>query len=196
DTSSGHWDSTSVNVWGEYDCPSDGTINITYGYSKDHRPDLKQIELSLDLKPALDDKKLDARLIRDFTSRAKEPLTSVLRGLLPPEIIPVCLQETCLNADRSVTDITASERKKLRFWLKNFRIKVTGYRSFPEAIITAGGINTKEINPKTMESRFTKGLFIVGELLDIQADTGGFNLQAAFSTGWVAGESAARLVKS
>lgn len=156
----------------------------------------QQVELSLDLKPALDDKKLDARLIRDFASRAKEPLSSVLRGLLPAEIIPVCLEETGLNADRTVTDITAPERKKLRFWLKNFRIQVTGFRSFAEAIITAGGINTKEINPKTMESRFIKGLYIVGELLDIQADTGGFNLQAAFSTGWVAGESAARLVKT
>ena len=150
----------------------------------------QQIELSLDLKPALDDKKLDARLIRDFTTRVKETLASVLRGLLPHEIIPVCLAETQLGADRTVTNITAAERRKLRLWLKDFRLKVTGHRPFSEAIITAGGINTKEIDPRTMESRFTKGLYIVGELLDIQADTGGYNLQAAFSTGWVAGGSA------
>jgi len=150
----------------------------------------QQIQLSLDLKPALNDKKLDARLVRDFTSRAKETLSSVLRGLLPKEMVPICLEEVQLSADRQVTNITAAERKKIRFWLKNFIFTVTNHRPFSEAIITAGGINTREINPKTMESRLTKGLFIVGELLDLHADTGGYNLQAAFSTGWVAGQVA------
>jgi hypothetical protein len=152
----------------------------------------QQIELSLDLKPALDDKKLDARLVRDFTNRSKESLSAVLRGLLPQEMVPVCLEEVQLSPDREVTNITATERKRIRLWLKNVTFQVTKHRPFAEAIITAGGINTKEINPKTMESRRTRGLFIIGELLDLQADTGGYNLQAAFSTGWVAGEAAAK----
>jgi predicted flavoprotein YhiN len=107
-------------------------------------------------------------------------------------MVPVCLDLTGIAADRPVCKISAKERKRIRTWLKDFRLEVVGYRPFAEAIITAGGIETREINPRTMESRKTKGLFIAGELLDIQADTGGYNLQAAFSTGWLAGRSAAQ----
>jgi hypothetical protein len=150
----------------------------------------QQITLSLDLKPALDDKKLDNRLIRDFSSRCGEPIESILRGLLPGQMVPICLESCDLPVDIDTANFPAKMRKRLVQWLKDFRIDISGYRSYDEAIITAGGVSLKEIDPKTMESKLVKGLFITGELLDIQADTGGYNLQAAFSTGWVAGSSA------
>jgi predicted Rossmann fold flavoprotein len=152
----------------------------------------RKVVLSIDLKPALDDKKLDARLLRDFSSRGKEEFSSILRGLIPREMVPVCVDITGVPHDRRGSSITALDRKRLRTWIKDFRLEVTGHRPFEEAIITAGGVSTKEINPRTMESHKTSGLFISGELLDIHADTGGYNLQSAFSTGWLAGRSAAR----
>ena len=152
----------------------------------------RKVALSIDLKPALDEKKLDARLLRDFSSRGKEEFPSILRGLLPHEMVPVCVDITGIPPDRRGSSITATERKLLRTWIKDFRLGVTGYRPFEEAIITAGGVSTREINPRTMESHKTRGLFIAGELLDIHADTGGYNLQSAFSTGWLAGRSAAQ----
>jgi predicted Rossmann fold flavoprotein len=151
-----------------------------------------KVSLSIDLKPALSEKKLDARLLRDLASRGKEQVDSFLRGLLPREMVPVCLSLTEIPGDCQVSQISAKMRVRLRTWLKDFSLEVTGSRQFDEAIVTAGGIETREINPRTMESRMTKGLFIAGELLDIQADTGGYNLQAAFSTGWLAGRSAAQ----
>lgn len=162
------------------------------GDAVDHLRNGRQIVFALDLKPALDDKKLEARLLRDINSRGKEEITSFLRGLIPRKMIPVCLDHTEISPERRVCDISAQERKRLRFWLKDLQFKITGYRPFSEAIVTAGGIDTREINPKTMESKLTEGLFIVGELLDIQADTGGYNLQAAFSTGWLAGRCASK----
>ncbi len=167
------------------------TILTLSGDAVDYLRAGHRVELALDLKPALDGRKLEARLLRDIDSRGKEEITSFLRGLIPRQMIPVCLDHTKIPTERRVCDISAKERKALRGWLKDLRFNVTGYRPFSEAIITAGGINTKEIDPKTMESKKTKGLFIAGELLDIQADTGGFNLQAAFSTGWLAGRNAA-----
>ncbi len=151
----------------------------------------KKVVLSLDLKPALNDQKLDARLQRDFKSRHQEELQSVLRGLLPQKMVPVCLHFTSLNGKKAAGEITSAERTRLRTWLKNFRFTIIGHRPIKDAIVTAGGVNVKEVNPHTMESLITKSLYITGELLDIDADTGGFNLQAAFSTGWLAGSSAA-----
>lgn len=157
----------------------------------------QEVRLELDLKPALDEAKLDARLRRDFEQRSAEPLAAVLRGLLPREMIAVALEQTGLAADRPAGVIRAEERKRLRLWLKNFSFQVTGYRPLAEAIVTAGGVDTAEVNPRTMESRLVQGLYFAGELLDLQADTGGYNLQAAFSTGWLAGRSAAaRLIPS
>jgi predicted Rossmann fold flavoprotein len=150
-----------------------------------------EVSLLLDLKPALDEKKLDARLVRDFEHRRLEPMSSVLRGLLPGEMVPVALEATHLAPDRQAGTIRSGERKQLRHWLKNFRLPVVGHRPLDEAIVTAGGIDTKEVDPRTMESRLVHGLFFAGEILDLQADTGGYNLQAAFSTGWLAGRSAA-----
>ncbi len=138
-------------------------------------------------------KKLDARLQRDIAARGKEQINSLLRGLVAREMVPVCLDLTGIPADHPVCNISTKERRRIRTWLKNFRLEIVGYRPFTEAIITAGGIDTREIDPRTMESRKTKGLFIAGELLDIQADTGGYNLQAAFSTGWLAGRSGAQI---
>jgi predicted Rossmann fold flavoprotein len=151
----------------------------------------QEVSLVLDLKPALDDKKLDARLLRDFEKRRTETIASVLRGLLPQEMVATALEQSGLTSDRTVGTIRAAERKRLRLWLKNFPLQVTGYRPLAEAIVTAGGVDTAEINPRTMESRRVRGLYFAGEVLDIQADTGGYNLQAAFSTGWLAGRSAA-----
>ncbi len=170
------------------------TILTLSGEAVDNLRASHRVSLSIDLKPALDDKKLDGRLLRDIQSRGKEEMSSFLRGLMPKQMIPVCLELTDIPRDRKVCDISAKERKRLRVWLKDFQLTVIGYRPFSEAIVTAGGVDTREINPKTMESKKTKGLFIVGEVLDIQADTGGYNLQAAFSTGWLAGRSAAGMV--
>jgi predicted Rossmann fold flavoprotein len=151
----------------------------------------QEVRLLLDLKPALEEKKLDARLQRDFEKRRIEPIDSVLRGLLPQEMVPLALEAAALTADRPAGSIRAGERKRLRHWLKNFQIPITGHRPLAEALITAGGVDTAEVNPRTMESRLVQGLFFAGEVLDIQGDTGGYNLQAAFSTGWLAGCSAA-----
>ncbi|NQU65993.1 MAG: NAD(P)/FAD-dependent oxidoreductase [SAR324 cluster bacterium] len=147
------------------------------------------VGLAVDLKPALDETKLDARLLRDFADRNREPISSILRGLLPAQMIPVCLELTQIPLDRSGATISAKERRRLKTWLKGFQLEITGHRPFSEAIITAGGVDTREIDPQTMASRLVAGLFLAGELLDIQAHTGGYNLQAAFSTGWLAGMS-------
>lgn len=149
----------------------------------------KQVELRLDLKPALDDKKLDARLQRDFCRRHAEELESILRGLMVREMVPVCLQQADLPGDCRGHSITAAQRKRLRHWLKNFVLPVSGHRPMDEAIVTAGGVDLKQVNPRSMESRLVSGLYFAGEVLDLQADTGGYNLQAAFSTGYLAGRS-------
>lgn len=152
----------------------------------------KKVILSIDLKPALDEQKLDRRLLRDLDMYGKRKINSLLKGLLPRKLIPVCWELVQLNPEKQGHQVSSKERKRLGKWLKDFRFKVSGYRPFEEAIITAGGVCTKEINPRTMESRLINGLYFAGEVLDINADTGGFNLQAAFSTGWLAGQSAAK----
>lgn len=151
----------------------------------------KKVEILLDLKPALSEQKLDNRLIRDFEKRHKEIFSEVLRGLLPAGLIPLCLQQTTIPAERPAGQITKKERKKLLHWLKQQRMEVNGHRSFREAIVTAGGVRLNEVNPKTMESKFVAGLYLAGEVLDLSGNTGGYNLQAAFSTGWLAGRDAA-----
>ena len=151
----------------------------------------QEVTIALDLKPALDDRKLDARLQRDFQQRASEELESVLRGLLPKQLVSVCLQLIELDGAKPAGRVTAAERTRLRGWLKDFRITVTDQRPLKEAIVTAGGVDVREVNPQTMESRLVPGLYLCGEVLDIDGDTGGYNLQAAFSTGWLAGRSAA-----
>lgn len=146
----------------------------------------RSISIEIDFKPALDDEKLDKRLIRDFTDRGKEPVSSILRGLMPKKLIPICLQQTKMPKDHIGALVTAKERRKLHDFLKSFSIKINGYRPFSEAIITKGGVSLKEINQKTMESKLVSGLFIAGELLDVDGPTGGYNLQIAFSTAYSA----------
>ena len=153
----------------------------------------QRVVISIDLKPALDDRKLDARLLRDIDTHGKRQFRTLLKGLLPSRLIPVCIDLTGICADKVAHQITAEERGRLRTWLKDFRLDVTGHRPFSEAIITAGGVDTREVDPRTMGSRLKAGLYFAGEVLDVDADTGGYNLQAAFSTGWVAGRSAARV---
>ena len=150
-----------------------------------------RVALSIDLKPVLDEDTLDARLLRDLDSQGKRQFQTLLKGLLPRSLIPVCAEQVRIPLDRPAHQITAAERGRLRAWLKDFRFEVTGHRSFREAIVTAGGVDTREVDPRTMASRRVAGLYFAGEVLDIDADTGGYNLQAAFSTGWVAGRSAA-----
>ncbi|HEY70031.1 MAG TPA: NAD(P)/FAD-dependent oxidoreductase [Anaerolineae bacterium] len=151
----------------------------------------RQVAISIDLKPALDEKKLDARLLRDLDAYGKRHFRTLLKGLLPHKLIPVCVEQTKIAADRRAHQLTSDERRRLRDWLKDFRLLVTGHRPLAAAIITAGGVSTREVDPRSMASRLVKGLYFAGEVLDIDADTGGYNLQAAFSTGWVAGRSAA-----
>ncbi len=151
----------------------------------------QQVSLVVDLKPGLDEPRLDARLLRDFSARAREPLSSVLRGLLPRELVGICLAQTGLVPEKPAAQVQARERRRLKSWLKNFRLEISGYRPLKEAIVTAGGVDTREADPRTMQSKRVAGLYFAGEVLDIQGDTGGYNLQAAFSTGWLAGRSAA-----
>lgn len=151
----------------------------------------KKVELSIDLKPALSEQKLENRLLRDFASRGTEPMRSILRGLLPKPLVRPCLVAIGIPAHRKGSAIKSNERQRLRTWLKDFRLTISRPRPLREAIVTAGGIDMQEIDPRTMASRLVKGLYIAGELLDLHGDTGGYNLQTAFSTGWLAGRSSA-----
>jgi len=149
------------------------------------------LKIIIDLKPALDEKKLDNRLIRDFQNDSKALFIDILNGLLPKALFPICVEMTGISLYKKVSEISAEQRKKLRHWLKNFEIEITGYRPFKEAIITAGGVSTNEIDQQTMQSKFVNGLYFAGEVIDLHGDTGGYNLQIAFSTAWVAATSIA-----
>jgi predicted Rossmann fold flavoprotein len=149
----------------------------------------KSVTLSIDLKPALEANKLDTRLCRDIELHGKRQFHTLLKELLPATMIPVCIDLNHIDPHKMCSQITADERRRLGNWLKDFRLEVTKHRPLDEAIITAGGVDVREINPRTMESRLVKGLYFAGEVIDIDADTGGYNLQAAFSTGWLAGHS-------
>lgn len=151
----------------------------------------RHVELSIDLKPAVDDGRLDKRLLRDIADARSREFATLLKGLLPRQLIPACIEQTAIDAHTPAHQIGAKDRKRLCRWLKDWRFKITGSRGLDEAIVTAGGVDLREIDPRTMASRKADGLYIAGELLDLDADTGGFNLQAAFSTGWVAGHAAA-----
>jgi hypothetical protein len=148
-----------------------------------------KVEITIDLKPALDEQKLDNRLIRDLNEHGKKKLGNIFRHWLPSAMIPVFIELLEIDPEKECHQVSAAERKKIRYLLKNLRFEITGHRSYKEAIITAGGIPTKEIYPKTMESKFIKGLYFAGEVIDLDAETGGYNLQIAWSTGWVAGNA-------
>ncbi|MEA1878038.1 MAG: NAD(P)/FAD-dependent oxidoreductase [Bacteroidota bacterium] len=156
----------------------------------------RSICIVIDFKPALDSEKLDKRLIRDFTDRGKEPISSILRGLMPKKLVPVCLEQTRIPSDLMGALVSAKQRKKLLEFLKGFSIKLNGYRPFSEAIVTIGGVSVDEIHQKTMESKLVSGLYMAGELLDLDGPTGGFNLQIAFSTAWAAADTVIKEVKN
>ncbi|MCB8994306.1 MAG: NAD(P)/FAD-dependent oxidoreductase [Bacteroidales bacterium] len=152
----------------------------------------KRVELSIDLKPALDEQKLDTRLIRDLNENGKKHLENAFRLWLPSSIIPVFFEILSLDPKKECHQVSSKERKKIMLLMKDFRFKITGCRSFKEAVVTAGGVSTSEVDSKTMESKLVKNLYFAGEVLDLDADTGGFNLQVAWSTGWVAGTAASQ----
>lgn len=145
--------------------------------------------LEIDLKPALDEKKLDARLLRDFEKYANREFKNALCDLAGHTMIPVLVRLSGIPEDTKVNSITREQRMRLLHLLKAFPISVSGTRPVDEAIVTAGGVSTKEINPRTMESKLVQGLYFAGEVLDLDGYTGGFNLQIAWSTGFVAGNS-------
>ena len=149
----------------------------------------QEVVISIDLKPALDHKKLDQRLLREIQEYSKKSFKNLLKQLLPNKLIPVFLEKLNIPESKQLSQISSEERKKLRNLLKQFLFEIKGHGSFDQAIVTSGGVSVKEVNPQTMESKLIKGLYFAGEILDIDADTGGFNLQAAFSTGWIAGQA-------
>lgn len=144
---------------------------------------------SIDLKPALDEKKLDTRILRDFEKYSNREFKNALNDLAGNTMIPVLVRLSGIPEDTKVNEITREQRKALVHLFKNFPVHISGTRPIDEAIVTAGGVSTKEINPRTMESKLVKGLFFAGEVLDLDGYTGGFNLQIAWSTGYVAGTS-------
>ncbi|MBP5677133.1 MAG: NAD(P)/FAD-dependent oxidoreductase [Bacteroidales bacterium] len=144
---------------------------------------------TLDLKPALSLEQLDKRLQADINSNGTRVFNDALRLWLPAELIPLALPQLHIEYYKRLHQITGEERRRLRDWLKGVRFTITGTHDWNEAIVTQGGVSLSEVNPKTMESRLVKGLYIAGELLDLDADTGGYNLQIAFSTGHAAGEA-------
>ena len=153
------------------------------------RFDTEKYRLEIDLKPGLDEKKLDARLLRDFEKYANREYRNALGDLLGRSMIPVVVRLTGIDPERAVHDITREERLRLLHLLKAFPVTVSRKRPIDEAIVTAGGVSTKEINPRTMEWKLMPGLYFAGEVLDLDAYTGGFNLQIAWSTGYTAGMS-------
>jgi predicted Rossmann fold flavoprotein len=148
-------------------------------------------EASIDLKPALDEKTLDARIRSDFAKYQNRDLVNALDDLLPQKMIEPMLRYCGLEQHKKVNSVTKEERMALLQGLKALRIPLNGFRPLEEAIVTRGGVSVKEISPKTMASKLVQGLYFAGELIDVDAYTGGFNLQIAFSTSYVAGSAAA-----
>ena len=147
----------------------------------------RSIILKIDLKPALSIEQLDTRILRDFEEVKNKQFKNSLDKLLPKKMIDVIIEKSKIDPDKKVNEITKEERHNLLNLIKNFEVKLLGFRPVDEAIITAGGIIVKEINPKTMESKLVSGLYFAGEIIDVDAYTGGFNLQIAYSTGWTSG---------
>lgn len=150
------------------------------------------VRLCIDLKPALTIEQLDKRLVRDFEESRNRQFKNALDGLLPAKLIPVIVELSGIAPEKKINEVTKQERGRLTELLKGLELTVTGTRGFAEAIITQGGVNVKEVNPSTMESKLVQGLYFAGEVLDLDAVTGGFNLQIAWSTGHLAGISAVK----
>jgi hypothetical protein len=165
----------------------DGPLIITASMFIDHNP--AEYELVLDLKPALDYNTLDQRLLRDFAKYSNKYFANSLADLLPSKLIPVIISRSKINYQKTVNQITAAEREDLLKLFKKLTLKLKEKKGFKRAIITRGGVSTAEINPQTMESSLISGLYFAGEIIDVAALTGGFNLQIAFATGFKAGNN-------
>lgn len=154
-------------------------------------PELKKgnLVLSIDLKPALSEEQLDARILRDFEEIKNRQYKNALVHLLPSKLLPVIVERSGIPPEKKVNEITREERRRIVSSVKDFRLTLTGLRGYREAIITQGGVSVREINPSTMESKMVRGLYFAGEVLDLDGVTGGFNLQIAWSTGYLAGSS-------
>ena len=150
------------------------------------------LTLYIDLKPALSVEQLDERILRDFGNNQNKQFKHALDALLPKRLIPIIIEQSRISPEKRVNEITREERLRLTGLLKKLPLTITGIRDYDEAIITKGGVSVKQINPSTMESKLVKGLYFVGEVLDLDALTGGFNLQIAWSTGYLAGMNAAQ----
>ena len=149
----------------------------------------KELTLEIDLKPALTEEQLDQRVLRDFEENHNRQFKNAITKLFPTKLIPVMLELGGIDPEKKVNSIEKEERKQFVHLIKHFRMTLTGLRDYPEAIITKGGVNVKEIDPGTMESKLVKGLYFAGEVLDLDALTGGFNLQIAWSSGYAAGNA-------
>lgn len=150
------------------------------------------LQLKIDLKPALTEQQLDKRILRDFEENANKSLKNAVQKLFPARLVPVMTALSGIPEEKRVNEITREERAAFVQLIKGLPVTLTGFRDFKEAIITRGGVSVKEVNPSTMESKLVKGLYFAGEVLDLDALTGGFNLQIAWSTGYVSGNSLAR----
>ncbi len=164
-----------------------GSAHLVKYKDIDYILEKKYVEIKIDLKPALTEEQLDDRILRDFSEVKNKQFKHSLGKLLPQKMIPVIIELSKIDENKKVNEVTKEERKKLVQLLKNFTITIKDFRPVEEAIITCGGINTKEIDPKTMESKIIKGLYFAGEIIDVDSYTGGFNLQIAYSTGYTAG---------
>ena len=157
-----------------------------------HMKDGEAYRVVIDLKPALEEGKLDARLLRDLEMNRNRQMENALSGLLPSSMIPVILERSGIDGAQQANSVTRRQRRDLLDQLKGFSVEISGLRPVEEAIITSGGVKTSEVDPKTMESKLVRGLYFAGEILDCDAYTGGFNLQIAWSTGYAAGMAAGR----
>jgi len=166
-----------------------GPVILSSSSHMGENPDGVRVEI--DLKPALDDQALDRRILRDFEKYQNRNFENSLSDLLPKKLIDYIVEKSEIDRYKKVNSITKDERKRLLAFLKHLSFTVKSYRPVAEAIVTSGGINVKEINASTMESKIVNGLYFAGEVIDVDAYTGGFNLQIAFSTGYLAGENAA-----
>ena len=151
--------------------------------------DGERFEISLDLKPALEEKQLDLRIQKDFKKNLNKDFKNSLDELLPKKLIPVIIELSKIDENKKVNSITKEERRTLLNLLKNLTFTVKGLRDIAEAIVTAGGVSTKEIDPSTMQSKIVDNLYFAGEVIDVDAFTGGYNVQIALSTGYLAGKS-------
>lgn len=149
----------------------------------------QEVQIKIDLKPALDHKKLDQRLLREISEHSKQNFKNMLKSLLPRKMIDLFVDLLDIDPDKQLHQVTGDERKRLRMLLKEFPMQVIGHDSYDHAIITSGGVSLKEINPTTMESRLVPDMYFAGEVIDLNGETGGYNLTSSWSTGFLAGRS-------